>query len=137
MMGFAPRGGGMITETIVAGVIVSLFSAITGASTSEIRGLIDYRRTTLRNLAFSKVRTLDRLSKIRTAVEMNIPNTVDDELWHLGGELDRYLSALSGLRGPRELTFEWQTYEKLQTIIMTHDFTELDSVIDRLAPEAD
>jgi hypothetical protein len=125
----------VITDEIVAGVVVALFSGLTGAGISEFRGVIDYRRSTLRNLAFSKVRTLDRLLKVRLAFETGEQEIIDAELWHLGPELDRYLSALSGLRDPRSLRREWQTYESLQQIVIRHDLSALDAAIDRLAPK--
>jgi hypothetical protein len=123
-----------MTETLVSGIVVALVGAIAGATVSEVRGLIDYRRSTLRTLKFSRARTLDRLLKIRTAAESGHSDTVDHELWLLGPELDRYLSALSALRDPGELSGEWETYEQVQTMVSTHNLTKLDATIDRLRP---
>ena len=91
------------------------------------------REQALRELEAAALHVLARAKKIHLAEELGDQEMRSNEIYHLGGDLERHLAAMAAV-GPRsaESRRHWDIYESATAILMKHDTSKLDQVIGEL-----
>jgi hypothetical protein len=121
--------------------------AFFGLLAAWAKGYVDYLQGAARELRVAALGCLDRLEKIQQ-VRLDLPEEVGDEferlpkdderrkmldheLLLLGGNVDRYLSAIGGARR-RALRKHFGIYQDLRWILIGHEFDPVLPLIDSL-----
>jgi len=121
--------------------------ALFGLLAAWVKGYVDYLQGAARELRVAALGCLDRLEKIEQT-RANLPEAVgddfeqlpeddrlrkimNDELWHLGGSLDRYLSAIGGARR-RAGRDHFAIYQDLRRVLIRHELDPVPGLIVRL-----
>jgi hypothetical protein len=128
------------TTAIVGAVAGAVFTALA----TWVKSYVDYAQGSRRALLYGALACRDRLLKIRSARERlpeamrekweNLPNsdrrkkTINNELYLLGEDLDRYLNAIAAGRA-KDRCEHLSAYEGARPILIDHDLREIDEVI--------
>lgn len=102
---------------VIAGVIVSW-------SLNLATKIISDRRKAIHDLKASAFVCLDRLLKIQNAKDRQ---QMDNEIYLLGGDLDRYRDCIAN--SPKMRKDHWTIYRKMMNVLLKHDLSELEEII--------
>ena len=109
---------------IVTGALITSWLS-TNANQSE------KQREIMREISSSSTVCLGRLLKIEMARETNAETIINDEMWHLGSDSDRYLNAIS--KTPDLAESEIQIYQRLARLLVGEvKMNEIDNHIGNL-----
>ena len=109
------------------GIIGAIAGAFAGWALSETSKTISERRKALKKLESAAFMCLDRLLKIQNAnVRGNIKQR-DEEIYHLGGDLDRYRDAIAA--SPKKRKAHWLLYRETIPFLLEPDVSKLDRLI--------
>ncbi|NIT36113.1 MAG: hypothetical protein GTN49_06395 [candidate division Zixibacteria bacterium] len=119
-------GVGDVLVGVVVGAVGAMVTWYSGLATKIV---LDWRRAA-RELGAAAFVCLDRLRKIRSAARRSEREQVEAEIYHLGGDLDRYRDCIAA--APERRDKHLRIYGKVMPILLEHDLTSLDSVIGEL-----
>ncbi len=117
------------------GLIGALVGAFAGWALSEISQAYAGRRAARQKMDSAAFVCLDRLLKIKSAHDRGDAKQQDGEIWHLGGDLDRYRDAIAACPGRRKP--HWVLYRRTIPLLLEHDLGILDELIARYEAYAD
>ena len=104
------------------GVIGGIAGAIAGVLVGYTLTWITERRKAKKSVEEAAILCGDRLCSIKDAPNDRVRN---DEIYHLGLELDRYRHAIVAKPENRH----WAIYNRMKGIILKHDLSDLDQLI--------
>jgi len=118
-------------ETLEAwlGLIGAIVGAFAGWALSESTKALSNRRRALRKLETSAFVCLDRLLKTKNADDRGDAKQRDGEIYHLGGDLDKYRDAIAQCPGKRKE--HWALYRQTIPLLLEHDLSGLDDLISK------
>jgi hypothetical protein len=109
------------------GVVGAICGATAGWVLTESTRVLSARRQANQNLKTAAFVCLDRLLKVQSAASRSDHEQVDKEIYHLGGDMDKYRDRIAA--SPRMRSAHWSVYRRLTPILLEHDLTHLDHVI--------
>lgn len=112
------------------GVIGTIAGGVIAWALGQTTNILSGRRKAYCDLKAKGFVCLDRLLKIKSADARGDAGQRDKEIWHLGGDMDKYRDCIAlspKTRGPH-----WAIYQKMMPILLEHDLSKLDAVIREL-----
>jgi hypothetical protein len=109
------------------GLIGAIAGVIVGWGLTQATGIIVGRRKAARDLKAVAFVCLDRLRKIRDAKADDIRK---NEIYLLGGDLDRYLYCIAA--NPKMWERHEGIYNRMKQILLQHELNNLEDIIDEL-----
>jgi hypothetical protein len=110
------------------GVAGAILGAFTGWALSEFTTMIANRRRAVKRLQVAAFVCLDRLLKIQDAHERGDEHQRDKEIYHLGGDLDKYRDVIAV--SPRLRKEHYKLYRATTPLLLQHDVSELATLIE-------
>ena len=114
-------------DEVTAGLI-AIAGTIIGGLTTLVTQLLLARKEAKRELEATAFRCLVRLEKIRLASGQKGEKTRQDEIYHLGQDLDSYMAA-AATRPRRTRSTHFEIQKKILPIVMHHDLTDVENVL--------
>jgi hypothetical protein len=118
------------TATVVAAAIsaaAGLLGVYVGSREAARRERKARQEAAERALDVAALRCLARANKIKAA-----PRSAEEEIYHLGGDLDDYVAAIAAVEDRARRARHWRIYEQTGPILMHRQTANLDPVIEAL-----
>lgn len=109
------------------GIIGTVLGIVLGWALTEGSRVLRDRRQARRELRKAAFVCLDRLLKIESAVSAADREQQDSEIYHLGGDLDRYRDCIAS--GGR-WSGHWRVYRMAMPILLRHEVDRLGEAIE-------
>jgi len=112
------------------GVIGAVAGAVATWGLTEAKYAVTERRRSNRELQSAAFDCFERLLKIRSSRVRSDEKQLTNELYSLGGDIDRYrdcITSSTGFRGRH-----WSMYRRMMPLLLEHDLSSLDEIIDEL-----
>jgi len=109
------------------GIIGAVVGATLGWLLSEMSSAVAARKHAVLRLQQAAFVCLDRLLKIKNFHDHNDQPKRDGEIYHLGGDLDKYRDAIAA--GSRKGKAHWRLYRRTMPLLLDHDMRDLDGLI--------
>jgi hypothetical protein len=133
--------GGAILAAAVSGPLITGFAGLGGVFLGALITIWNERHVrreqAFRELEAAALHVLARAKKVRRAEQLSDvwawKKVRSDEIYYLGGDLDRYLAAIAGVgMHTEDSQRHWDIYESAMTIVIGQDTSNLAQVIDEL-----
>ena len=98
-----------------------------GWALTETTKTISEKRKAVRDLKTAAFVCLDRLLKIQNASLRGDKKKVDEEIYYLGSDLDRYRDRIAA--SPKMRKSHGAMYRRMRTFLLEHDLSVLDATI--------
>jgi hypothetical protein len=113
------------------GIIGAISGVVAGWVLAQIAKSIDDRARTDRELKASAFVCLDRLLRIQSAAGRHDTKQTEDEIFHLGKDMDRYRESMAAATA-RSRRVHWPVYRSMMTVLLEHNTDGIDQTIAKL-----